>query len=358
MKKLLMFGLAVIIGLSAGPAMAVKISTGTGEVLFYDDFEGPAPGGVPDNGDYPGEWATFPGPWGAVIYSESGDATIQNSNPFRGNQQMRRENLTGDSNPVNGPTIGVFESVVDSGTIHFEAMFSWAPGGNRLTESIWLSPAEVPVNAGPWDAGVVSMSFSTLTNEMVMGNTDASVLHYGWNTFEFDSGDYHKFEIDHTIGTSVYTFTVTDMVNDPGNPVSETVDLIYPSTNFGHVGFRQGNDFLSVDWDDAGPCCDDDADFDDDGDADGQDFIIWQQGNGIMGSATNADGDANNDTNVDGLDRAVWEDQFGRTDIPTSQGFTGVVPEPSSVLLLIIGIASCMRQRGMRQRASAGSAIA
>jgi len=43
MKKLLMFGLAVIIGLSAGPAMAVKISTGTGEVLFYDDFEGPTP---------------------------------------------------------------------------------------------------------------------------------------------------------------------------------------------------------------------------------------------------------------------------------------------------------------------------
>ena len=197
MKKLLMFGLAVIIGLSAGPAMAVKISTGTGEVLFFDDFEGPASGGVPDNGDYPGEWATYPGPWGAVIYSDSGDATIQNSNPFNGNngnQHMRRENLTGDSNPVNGPTIGVFESVADSGTIHAEVMYSWAPGNNRLTDGFGLAPAEAPVNTLPSDAGVFSIFGWPLNNELVIANSDQSVLHLTFRgsrrcSFGFSCGD-------------------------------------------------------------------------------------------------------------------------------------------------------------------------
>jgi hypothetical protein len=54
------------------------------------------------------------------------------------------------------------------------------------------------------------------------------------------------------------------------------------------------------------------ADFDGDGDADGNDFLRWQRGVGKP-SATKADGDANSDSIVNGLDLAIWKDEFGAT---------------------------------------------
>ncbi len=53
------------------------------------------------------------------------------------------------------------------------------------------------------------------------------------------------------------------------------------------------------------------ADFDNDGDIDGADFLAWQRG---FGSSTPAqsDGDANNDGNVDGDDLDIWQSQFGQ----------------------------------------------
>jgi len=52
------------------------------------------------------------------------------------------------------------------------------------------------------------------------------------------------------------------------------------------------------------------ADFDNDNDIDGADFLAWQRGFGTA-SASPADGDANNDNNVDGDDLSIWETQFG-----------------------------------------------
>jgi len=54
----------------------------------------------------------------------------------------------------------------------------------------------------------------------------------------------------------------------------------------------------------------DSADFDNDGDIDGADFLSWQRGFGTS-SAGPADGDANSDNNVDGADLSIWESQFG-----------------------------------------------
>ncbi|MCG8450737.1 MAG: hypothetical protein MI725_14300, partial [Pirellulales bacterium] len=60
------------------------------------------------------------------------------------------------------------------------------------------------------------------------------------------------------------------------------------------------------------------ADFDQDTDVDGFDFLAWQLGAGTTGGATLAQGDGNGDGNVDGADLALWEAQFGTSALVAS----------------------------------------
>jgi hypothetical protein len=68
-----------------------------------------------------------------------------------------------------------------------------------------------------------------------------------------------------------------------------------------------------------------DADFDNDGDVDGQDALIWQRG---LGAGSNATGDANGDAAVNGDDLAIWRNQFGSSAV-------AAIPEPTAALLLV-----------------------
>jgi hypothetical protein len=72
-----------------------------------------------------------------------------------------------------------------------------------------------------------------------------------------------------------------------------------------------------------------DADFDNDTDVDGNDFLIWQRGVGVGNS--NATGDANASGTVDGADLAVWRSEFG----PASVAAAAAIPEPGSLALLV-----------------------
>jgi CSLREA domain-containing protein len=65
------------------------------------------------------------------------------------------------------------------------------------------------------------------------------------------------------------------------------------------------------------------ADFDEDGNVDGLDFLAWQRGFGIAApNAAKADGDADNDTDVDGADLAFWELQYGTDPPPLAAAFS------------------------------------
>ena len=78
-----------------------------------------------------------------------------------------------------------------------------------------------------------------------------------------------------------------------------------------------------------------DADFDDDDDVDGNDFLIWQRGVGGANGTGNANGNADDDTDVDGNDLAIWKSEFGT---PQAASAASPVPEPAGVLLATLGI--------------------
>ncbi|MEM8946605.1 MAG: PEP-CTERM sorting domain-containing protein [Planctomycetota bacterium] len=91
------------------------------------------------------------------------------------------------------------------------------------------------------------------------------------------------------------------------------------------------------------------ADFNLDTDVDGKDFLDWQVGNGIPADATKADGDADNDFDVDPDDLFQWIIQYGLTGLPVPLQSSQSVPEPSTMLLLSVGLfASGLRPRAKR----------
>jgi len=77
-----------------------------------------------------------------------------------------------------------------------------------------------------------------------------------------------------------------------------------------------------------------DADFNEDGEVSGADFLAWQEGFGMTGTAMLGDGDANSDGNVDELDLAIWESQYGNS---SPLGSVQTVPEPLAIVLILIG---------------------
>lgn len=89
------------------------------------------------------------------------------------------------------------------------------------------------------------------------------------------------------------------------------------------------------------------ADFDRDFEVDGNDFLAWQQGfnNFPSGDATKSDGDANGDGFVTAADLTLWNAQYGQ---PLPLGALGgnlAVPEPTALLLSLLGALTTMIRR-------------
>jgi hypothetical protein len=79
------------------------------------------------------------------------------------------------------------------------------------------------------------------------------------------------------------------------------------------------------------------ADFDEDGDVDGDDFLRWQQNLGKTVGAFHSQGDADRDGDVDAADLARWKTHYHGA--PTESASSSA-PEPDAGLQLLCGLAA------------------
>ena len=80
------------------------------------------------------------------------------------------------------------------------------------------------------------------------------------------------------------------------------------------------------------------ADFDEDGDVDGRDFLAWQRGFGKLINAMHAEGDANGDGAVNTDDLMVFHTQYGPAMVDAPLAALAAVPEPGSAVLIGSGL--------------------
>ncbi|MCG8448932.1 MAG: hypothetical protein MI725_05050 [Pirellulales bacterium] len=88
------------------------------------------------------------------------------------------------------------------------------------------------------------------------------------------------------------------------------------------------------------------ADFNNDNQVDGADFLVWQRGFGIMHGALPSQGDADDNGAVNALDLQAWAMQYGSG---TPIGFLGAttltVPEPTTIVSVLCAIVSIFSTR-------------
>ncbi len=151
--------------------------------------------------------------------------------------------------------------------------------------------------------------------------------------FAGDAGEIEVFEqLGYTIGRGMFNNGVTDWA-----------DAIIDEVRISDTALTPEN-FLFL----PSGAPTEDADFDGDGDVDGQDFLTWQRGLGLTGTGTLMTGDANDDNDVDGDDLAIWRQQFGPGAPVTA------IPEPAAAGLCLVSLATALiwnRSRGTRRAA-------
>jgi hypothetical protein len=79
-----------------------------------------------------------------------------------------------------------------------------------------------------------------------------------------------------------------------------------------------------------------DADFNEDGDVDGEDLAAWTAGFGAASGAAHNQGDADSDGDIDGGDFLVWQRQLGSG--PDLVPASVAVPEPTVCNMVILGL--------------------
>jgi hypothetical protein len=210
----------------------------------------------------------------------------------------------------------------------------WVDGDGTLASDIHFLSSGFTTVPGQWYHLAITRT-ATDAELWIAGETGPYELVDAISGADF-AGPDGRIEVEepasYSIGRGMFNNGVTDWSNAIVDEVRISDTALTP------------DQFLFV----AGDAPVEDADFDGDGDVDGQDFLTWQRGLGQTGTGTLTTGDANDDNDVDGADLAIWRQQFGPGAPVTA------IPEPASAGLCLVSLATALilsRSRGTRRAA-------
>jgi hypothetical protein len=208
-----------------------------------------------------------------------------------------------------------------------------------------------------------------LTPELLAMRTEPGSLYMGlgyeiellarWgNSTGQTPDDWHVSNLTENPGSGSAGVTVTPPVADfrqSGDPhSSDDGDPSTPPTQPATVETNQGVPYGAKLTNTLGAPNYITGDFNKDGVVDAADYIVWRKTIGQDGTEANHPlADPNHDFGIDDDDIALWADNFGGPDSATvegaSPGPSSLVPEPSSIMLIILaGVTPVGRRRILR----------
>lgn len=137
--------------------------------------------------------------------------------------------------------------------------------------------------------------------------------------------------------------------------VADVPEFDQRGTPFGRVSDGNGDSTATIDigaFELGATIAPPSADFDEDMDVDGDDFLAWQRGFGTLApNAMKSDGDADNDLDTDGDDLLVWEAQYGQPALVAAVSSTvGVEPNNEVQPLASLTYAASSTLRSMQDK--------
>ena len=159
-----------------------------------------------------------------------------------------------------------------------------------------------------------------------------------------DENEEEFFAPKQTMTEEYQTFSVTF------SDFKSAIDQQSPTlTELGNIRIKlvvlntNGTGNARFDYDQVSGLAPTDADFDNDLDVDGTDFLIWQRNLGAI--APNTPGDADGSGAVNATDLVIWKGKFG-----TAPSFTAI-PEPAGgCIMLMVGATIAARRRATRRQ--------
>jgi hypothetical protein len=274
-----------------------------------------------DNDDDTGYWLHEGG-----YYPTSDGYDMNMELEFYGGELNTGHYLSHDALTINGLqsdftnlTDGVYTPAIEDGKIKdseisansgpYTPEFVEPAEGNYDNYTQWVYQENIPedqivlvVDEGPIVPGIVTMGLSADGHQLEMKAP--------FKGFLGDSPGAPNMALDRIIDISFSLEASGELALDEGEWASDTADPIN--------GYVLGT---------SGPS----ADFNQDQDIDGDDFLAWQQNFGLGSGAVLSQGDANDDRRVGRSDQVLWQQQFGQPEASTAV----TVPEPGSMLLAL-----------------------
>jgi hypothetical protein len=181
----------------------------------------------------------------------------------------------------------------------------------------------------------------TPRQSLVLALLDTGVQGGGFDSLQFQVVRENVTVVNQTFATvaAANAFLSDSVINLGSNGVgnvSGSLDLDFSislTTNDAGAGFAFDLLFGNATFESA--------DFDGNGNVDGNDFLVWQRNVGV--GTTLATGDADRDGDVDSADLTIWRNQYGFSSAATPT--SGAVPEPAAAVLLLVGLGMLVRRR-------------